>query len=372
MPSSVPRSLTRGRTAVASPAALVLAAVALVASLLTAAPAQAATPAYVALGDSYSSGTGTGSYINDGTSCQRSVYAYPSLIATARGYALNFRACSGATVADVTNTQLGALSASTNVVTISVGGNDAGFADVLTECALPSWLSNCYGAISSAQSFINNTLPARLGTLYAAIRAAAPNAQVTVVGYPRLFNGRDCSWLTWFSSGEMSALNATADLLNSRMSAAAGAAGFSYANPTGIFIGHAVCDRQEWINNLSWSISESFHPKRVGHSSGYYPTVNPLVGLASRAAAPALTSAVLRTAARSAGSLAAQQRAYAAADRSIRPERVKVPNLSSHRAKVAARAYGVDLARRASVNRVDRRVARQQARHWAGRVIGLP
>ena len=57
---------------------------------------------YVALGDSYSSGVGTRSYIDDGTSCQRSTLAYPSLLAAQRGYALNFRACSGATVADVT------------------------------------------------------------------------------------------------------------------------------------------------------------------------------------------------------------------------------------------------------------------------------
>ena len=34
-------------------------------------------PSYVALGDSYSSGIGTRTYLNDGTSCQRSVYAYP-------------------------------------------------------------------------------------------------------------------------------------------------------------------------------------------------------------------------------------------------------------------------------------------------------
>lgn len=60
-------------------------------------PADAAASSYVALGDSYSSGTGTRSYLNDGTSCLRSVYAYPSLIASSRGYALNLRACSGAT-----------------------------------------------------------------------------------------------------------------------------------------------------------------------------------------------------------------------------------------------------------------------------------
>ena len=97
-------------------AAALAAATALVVS---AAPASAAAPPYVALGDSYSSGTGTRTYIADGTSCLRSVYAYPSLIASAKGYALNFRACSGAKIADVTNTQLSALTAGTAYVTIS-------------------------------------------------------------------------------------------------------------------------------------------------------------------------------------------------------------------------------------------------------------
>ena len=106
-------------------ARLVLVLIAATALLVVglAAPAQAAPPSYVALGDSYSSGVGTRSYLNDGSSCQRSVYAYPSLIAAAKGYALNFRACSGATVADVTNSQLSALSVANAYVTISVGGN---------------------------------------------------------------------------------------------------------------------------------------------------------------------------------------------------------------------------------------------------------
>ena len=98
--------------------ALVTAAFAAVTALvISAAPAGAAAPSYVALGDSYSSGTGTRSYLADGTSCLRSVYAYPSLIASAKGYALNFRACSGAKIADVTSTQLSALSSSTAYVT---------------------------------------------------------------------------------------------------------------------------------------------------------------------------------------------------------------------------------------------------------------
>ena len=247
---------------------------------------QAAAPRYVALGDSYASGTGTRSYISDGTSCQRSTYAYPSLIATARGYALNFRACSGAKVADVTNTQLGALSASTSYVTISVGGNDAGFADVLTECATPWWAGNCDAAIDQAQAFINNTLPGRLSTLYAAIRGKAPNAKVVVVGYPRIFMGEDCNAGTWFSPAEQTRLNQTADLLNSRTATAAGNRGFSFANPTSRFVGHAVCDDVEWINGLSSPISESYHPNKPGHASGYTPTVSPLLTGATVTASP--------------------------------------------------------------------------------------
>ncbi|WP_249138797.1 SGNH/GDSL hydrolase family protein [Phycicoccus avicenniae] len=155
------------------------------------APAQAAAPSYVALGDSYSSGTGTRDYLDDGTDCLRSPAAYPSLVAAARGYDLNLRACSGAVVADVRAAQLPALSSSTAYVTVSVGGNDAGFADVLTECAQPGWMSDCYGAIDDARAFIDTTLPARLDALYADIRARAPQARVTVVGYPRIFNGED-------------------------------------------------------------------------------------------------------------------------------------------------------------------------------------
>jgi lysophospholipase L1-like esterase len=292
------------------------------APLLAVAPAaEAAAPSYVALGDSYSSGTGTRSYIDDGSSCQRSTYAYPALVAAARGYALNFRACSGARIPDVTNTQLGALSATTSYVTISVGGNDAGFADVLTECATPWWAGDCDEAIDQAQAFINNTLPGRLSTLYAAIRAKAPNAKVVVVGYPRIFMGEDCNAATWFSPAEEARLNQTADLLNSRTSAQASAKGFAFANPTSRFIGHAVCDDPEWINGLSNPISESYHPNRAGQASGYTPLVSGLL----TGAAVTVTADVRRAANASAAELAARQRPYAAADASIEQKPFRAP-----------------------------------------------
>ncbi len=320
---------------------LAAASLALTAALLAAPTASGAAPSYVALGDSYSSGTGTRSYIADGTSCQRSTYAYPSLIAAARGYALNFRACSGARIADVTNTQLGALSAGTAYVTISVGGNDAGFADVITECARPWWAADCDGAIDGAQAFINNQLPGQLSMLYAAIRTRAPAAQVVVVGDPRLFMGVDCNAGTWFTAHEMNRLNQTADLLNSRISAAAASRGFAFANPTSRFVGHAVCSNEEWINGLSWPISESFHPNRSGHASGYTPTVSPVLTGATVTA----SRSTYRAAAEQADALAAQQRQYAAQDASIEPEQFVAPDVTAPGMRRLARQHGVDYDR---------------------------
>jgi len=304
----------------------VLGSAAIAAGTLAAAPpAHAAVPSYVALGDSYSSGVGTRTYLADGTSCQRSVYAFPSLIAAAKGYALNFRACSGAKVSDVTSNQLSALSASTAYVTISVGGNDAGFTSVITTCAEPAWLSDCSGAVRKAQGYITNTLPGSLSTLYASIRAKAPNAKVVVVGYPRLFNGEDCNALTWFSPSDETQLNATADLMNKTLAAAASARGFAFANPTSAFIGHAVCGNPEWLNGLSNPVSESYHPNRTGHASGYTPLVSPLL----TGSPLAVTAAVLDRARAQGPALAAQQRHHAAADRRIEPETFEIPVVAS-------------------------------------------
>jgi lysophospholipase L1-like esterase len=235
-------------------------------ALLTPGVAQAAAPDYVALGDSYASGVGTRSYLTDSGTCQRSALSYPYVDAGRIGAALTSKACSGARVADVAANQLAPLNSGIEFVTVQVGGNDAGFSTVITECAKPAWLSNCDGAVNNAQAIITNTLPSRLTNLYATIRSRASIAKVIVVGYPRIFNGIDCNAGTFFSAAEMTRLNQTADLLNSKLSAGAGAAGFSFVNPTAAFIGHAVCGSPEWINGLSNPVSESYHPNVTGQT----------------------------------------------------------------------------------------------------------
>jgi lysophospholipase L1-like esterase len=227
---------------------------------------------YVALGDSYSSGTGTGTYVH--TACRRSDAAYPATVAAARpGTTLTAVACSGATIADVHASQLEALTPSTALVTLTVGGNDAGFSKVIVRCALPMWAARCSPPVRKAQTFIRTTLPGRLDRLYAEIRRRAPAALVVVAGYPRLSNGIDCGPATFFSRGDGRLLNATADQLDAQIAARARAAGFRFADVVPAFRGHAICDDPEWLNGLSVPLRESFHPNAAGHAKGYAPAV---------------------------------------------------------------------------------------------------
>jgi lysophospholipase L1-like esterase len=234
---------------------------------------------YLALGDSYSSGTGTRTYFD--SKCQRSTYAYPSLVDVQRPNTdLVFAACSGAKTGDVLNSQVANVTSTTRWVTITIGGNDAGFSSVITECAQPWWSSNCNGAIDTAQNYIRNTLPAKLDQVYNAIKSRAPTATVIVLSYPRLFMGVDCNAGTFFSGDEMTRLNQTADLLRDKTRERATAAGPTFVLKDAIppFIGHAVCSSTEWINGLSNPIGESYHPNRTGHSSGYAPLVRQVMG----------------------------------------------------------------------------------------------
>jgi lysophospholipase L1-like esterase len=261
-----------------------IAAVICAAAICLAFAAQAMATKYVAMGDSYSSGTGTRTFFEP--SCQRSVYAYPYLLHEAHPtWTFIDAACAGATTSSLLSSQVSSVTSDTNWVTYTIGGNDAGFSSVITECALPSWASDCNGAINNAQNVIKNTLPGRLDEVNNAIKSRAPSAKVIVLDYPHLFNGEDCNALTWFSPSEETRLNETADQLKSVISAAATRAGsnFVFRDVIPAFIGHAVCDggggsSTEWINGLSNPTGESYHPKVTGHADGYYPAVHGVTG----------------------------------------------------------------------------------------------
>jgi lysophospholipase L1-like esterase len=225
--------------------------------------ASAAASQYVGLGDSYSSGVGTRVFYSEPGSCKRSPEAYAPKVAAAKGYTLSFQACSGATTKDVNEKQLGTLSSSTALVTITIGGNDAGFSNVIINCAL--YYFTCGGAIQEANEFIEKKLAALLDTTYTDIRAKASTAHVVVLGYPHLFTseGTTCN-VNFLTSSNEKKLNETGDKLDAVIKGRAQAHSFTFVDPRKAFLPHEVCASEEWLNGQSLPLEESYHPNVKG------------------------------------------------------------------------------------------------------------
>lgn len=244
------------------------------ASLTMSATASAAPVAenYVALGDSYSSGVGAGDY-GDSGGCKRSANAYPQLWADANAPAnFSFVACLGAKTDNVLSEQLSALSADTSLVTVSVGGNDAGFTDVMIDCTL-SDDAGCESRIAEAKAFATEELPGKLDDVYSQISAKAPNAKVVVVGYPRFYEiGGSCDG--GLSDVKRTAINSGADTLAEVTSTRASAAGFSFVDVRSAFSGHEICSADWWLRSVTVPVDESYHPTAAGQSGGYLPAVS--------------------------------------------------------------------------------------------------
>lgn len=151
---------------------------------------------YVAMGDSFSSGEGYPPFLNTNNACDRSSGAYAHLLTSLYGLDLNLVdhvACSGATMAEVLGgkynepPQTNALNATTDVVTISIGGNDALFAAYAMNC-VDSFDGGCgpgsiaYAAVMGVLA--NPNYSTDLENIYETILTDTPNAEVFVVGYP--------------------------------------------------------------------------------------------------------------------------------------------------------------------------------------------
>jgi lysophospholipase L1-like esterase len=263
------RPLARALTALVALLATTLGAV-----LVPGAAQAAAAVNYVALGDSYSSGVGAGPY--DWSGCFRSQNSYAPLWAAGNSVrSFGFPACGGAVTADVINGQVNALSAGTTLVTITIGGNDAGFADVIVSCKFGS-TSTCTDAVNQAKSFATSTLPGRLDATYAAIRNRAPNSRLIVLGYPRLFETGWCGLLA-MSTYKRTILNEAADLLASVTAARAAAAGATFADTRPYFAGHGVCGSDPWIRDVT-GVIEAYHPNAAGYRYGYLPALTKVTG----------------------------------------------------------------------------------------------
>ena len=235
--------------------------------------AQAAGAHYVALGDSYSSGVGSGNYTSASGDCDISTSSYPYLWDGANApSSFTDEACSGATTASVISSQLGPLNSATSLVSITVGGNDAGFSTVMEDCILEG-TSGCVSAVDSAESYAENTLPGNLDTLYADIRADAPNAHVVVLGYPDFYDLSESGSCIGLSGTSRSAIDGGADTLDGVIAKqVAKYSDFTFVDVRPYFSGHEICDSSSWLHSLNiLDIDESYHPTAAGQADAYYP-----------------------------------------------------------------------------------------------------
>jgi lysophospholipase L1-like esterase len=247
---------------------------------LAAAPAQAVNKTkYIALGDSYAAGQGAGPYLD---ACYRSENAYAELAAASRTIKLvTNAACSGKTTRDVMSTQLRQLNKSTELVTITAGGNNLGFGDIVTKCVTamydPTAAPGCYKASSDATAMIaSGQLAGDVIAMIQSVQAAAPNAKVVVTGYPYLYDpvapGRtDPTSLFIYHATDL------ADGLNGSIAAAAWKTKVDFVDVRGAFAGHGInsTSNDPWINfDLANPGSpDNFHPNAKGYAA-YFETLS--------------------------------------------------------------------------------------------------
>ncbi|MGJ6960584.1 SGNH/GDSL hydrolase family protein [Streptosporangium sp. G11] len=244
----------------------------------TAAASSAPAVRYVALGDSYASGYGT--LPVDSEACGRGKVNYPAVLqAVAKPASYKNVACAGATTRSIWNAQKGqpaqikALKADTNLITVSIGGNDIGFSKIVMNCALlglqkatgdpcrqsynKSGKDEILAAIDSVKS--------RIGDVVIDAKRHSPHASIALVGYPSLLpdSGKSCrSAQVPFAEGDFAYLRNITVRLNKAIAEQAKRTGAIYVDTYKPSIGHDMCASKDrrWIEPLRAEGSDEILP----------------------------------------------------------------------------------------------------------------
>ncbi|WP_163511790.1 SGNH/GDSL hydrolase family protein [Fodinicola acaciae] len=263
----------------------------LVASVLAAAlvPLNGASAAVsyrhmVALGDSYAAGPLIPLPRLDPLLCVRSTSNYAAQLALRLGLLLyTDTTCSGAQTKDMTSAQpltigshqpqFDALTADTDLVTISIGGNDYGvFGTVVGTCpglaagdptGAPCKAHFTVDGVDTLRAAITRTQANITGVLQG-IRQRSPRAKVLVVGYPRLVPAsmRPCEALP-LAAGDYPWADSLERALNDAAQTAASATGATFVDTYTPALGHDICAGDDaWVNgkDLNLLAAASYHP----------------------------------------------------------------------------------------------------------------
>jgi|GEM_PF-1628851 len=274
---------------------------AVAAGLLTSTPATAATSGYLALGDSYATGQGVDGTKGEDAGCLQSPAGYPTQVANELGLTLIDNTCSGAVLNDIFHTsskgrapQASAPADSVSLVTITISGNDLGFASLLTSCLalsatgpLTSHQPTCkdkhtVDGVDKVQAKIESEVgPVLLDTLYD-LRSTYPSARIVLVGYPTLMpdathtpaggcfaplkQGDSFPFVTT----DLAWMNTVQRALDRKLALAAQYAGIDYVSQMATTVDNSACSAtgEPHIAPLTLAglsaTPQSFHPNAAG------------------------------------------------------------------------------------------------------------
>ena len=265
----------------------VLCSLAALASIVVVAPtSQAATPLrYVALGDSYSAASGVLPLdLFAPPECLRSIRNYPHVIAADTGAQLKDVTCGAAETSDFFESQypgvppqLNALGPETQLVTMTIGGNDSGvFIDTILACGQAglstlgqgSPCKDRYG--SSFEDTINTVTYPSLVKALNAVHAEAPTAQVAILGYPWIMPASGgCFTKMPIAQGDVPYVRGIQATLNDAISRAAAATGSTYVDFSTTSNGHDACKPLgvRWVEPVLQGTNPVIvHPNALGES----------------------------------------------------------------------------------------------------------
>lgn len=260
---------------------------ALLATVVVVAPPSSAAGAvtYVALGDSYSAASGV--LPPDPTAppqCLRSLANYPHVIAAATGARLTDVTCGGADTGDYFTAQyqgvapqLDAVTRDTQVVTMTIGGNDSSvFSNSISQCTAAALTtlgqgSPCrdrYG--SSFEDTIRTTTYPALVQALKAVRAKAPSAEIAILGYPWILPATGgCFDRMPVATGDVPYLRGVQATLNDAVRRAAAAARVTYVDLSAVSEGHDACQPigVRWIEPVLQGTNPVIvHPNALGEA----------------------------------------------------------------------------------------------------------
>jgi hypothetical protein len=229
---------------------------------------------YLALGDSYSSGEGAYSYVA-GTdtatnNCHQSLVSYPYRVAATIGITSSARsvACSGAHTYDITTGHQHAGNGDAaltsflpgvvpqldfvrvyrpNRVTVGIGGNDVGFAEIVKKCVIPG--PDCYDTPAERRGLIDR-MRSKFDDLVIAFEKikntnAEAGRRVYVLAYPQVAvpsAEASCAVNVRLSPGERNFAARLVSDLNMVIKRAAERAGVFYADTEHALDHHRMCE----------------------------------------------------------------------------------------------------------------------------------